>query len=67
MLDEHFFNANKVHISVGFVIIIYLFFQPHQIGMPVSSVTFQEILDTIQEKNVILKIDIEGAECKVNF
>ena len=35
--------------------------------MPVSSVTFQEILDTIQEKNVILKIDIEGAECKVKI
>ena len=35
--------------------------------MPVSSVTFEEILDTIQEETVVLKIDIEGAECKVKI
>jgi len=37
----------------------------YQIGMPVSSVTFEEILETIPEETVVLKIDIEGAECKV--
>jgi len=29
------------------------------------SVTFQQILDFIPEENIILKIDVEGSECKV--
>jgi hypothetical protein len=29
------------------------------------SVTFKQILDFIPEENIILKIDVEGSECKV--
>jgi FkbM family methyltransferase len=37
----------------------------NQIGEPVLSVKFEEILATIEEDTIVLKIDVEGAECKV--
>ena len=31
---------------------------------PVRSVTMRDILDSVESKNIILKIDVEGFECK---
>ena len=31
------------------------------------SVTFEQILDTIEEDTIVLKIDVEGSECKVKY
>ena len=41
------------------------FFKKDSIGEAVDSVTFEEILETISEDTIILKLDVEGAECKV--
>jgi len=32
---------------------------------PMTTATFQQLLDVIPEQNIILKIDVEGSECKV--
>jgi len=37
----------------------------HEILAPVHSATLKQILDVIQEKNIVFKLDVEGAECKV--
>jgi len=36
-----------------------------QLGAPTQSVTFKELLDIIEEDTIIIKLDVEGAECKV--
>ena len=41
-------------------------FQKQEIGDGVDSIRFNEILEILETDTAILKIDIEGAECKVN-
>ena len=35
------------------------------LGEPVHAVRIEDILDTVSSKTVIMKIDVEGYECKV--
>ena len=44
-----------------------MLFQNYAKDSSIWSVTFQQILDVIQEKIIILKLDVEGSECKVNL
>lgn len=40
--------------------------QKNQVGDGVESVHFQDLMDAVQTDTVVVKIDIEGHECKVN-
>ena len=42
-------------------------FQNYAKDSSIWSVTFQQILNVIPEQIIILKLDVEGTECKVNF
>ena len=44
----------------------YFFLQKTRTSAPISTVTLEQILGLIMEKTIILKIDVEGFECKVN-
>ena len=44
-----------------------MLFQNYAKDSSIWSVTFQQILDFIQEQIIILKLDVEGTECKVNL
>ena len=42
-------------------------FQNYAQDNSIWSTTFQQIIDVIPEQTIILKIDVEGTECKVCF
>ena len=46
---------------------MHVLFQNYAKDSSIWSVTFQQILDVIQEQIIILKLDVEGTECKVNL
>ena len=44
-----------------------MLFQNYAKDNSIWSVTFQQIIDFIPEQIIILKIDVEGSECRVSF
>ena len=46
---------------------MFICFQKSEIGPPVNSVKLEEILSLVPENiPVVIKVDVEGSECKVN-
>ena len=44
-----------------------IWFKSEEIGEGVESITFNELLDVVHTDTVIVKMDIQGAECKVFY